>query len=196
MQRHISLFLLLAIGQIWAHPHIFVDSRLSLDFDASGLRGVRNHWTFDLLYSQAILAGLDADHNGKLSPAEQQRTQKEVIEPMKRFNYFNHVVLGSAFLEAPKLLSFEASIDKGRLNCSFVLPYRAPAGADYSMLLVVLADPANYTQMTAMLDSTRIEAPRSLEVEWFVDQVGDMTLFKGLPMATQGVFLRFRQVKK
>src|SRR5690606_31537808 len=42
-----ALFLSLA-GVALAHPHIFIDARAALEFDAAGrLTTIRNSWTFD-----------------------------------------------------------------------------------------------------------------------------------------------------
>lgn len=185
--------LLICITMLNAHPHIFVESRVDLVFDAKGFASVRNHWTFDELYSKAMLEGADKDKNGKLSPVEVDWVWEQVLQPMRKFDYFNYLVLGTGFVATPSLTEFSATIEKGRLACVFSLPFRVPAGPEYSMLLLVLADPANYTQMTVHLDKSEVKSPAGLEVDYFVDGVADMTLFKGLPATTQGVFFRFRR---
>lgn len=66
----------LAAGQAAAHPHVFIDSGLHLIFDTEGrLAAVRVIWAYDEFYSLLVLEdmGLDADHDGVLTPEELAR---------------------------------------------------------------------------------------------------------------------------
>lgn len=177
----------------WAHPHIFVDARPDLVFDSNGLKGVKQHWVFDEMYSAAMISSIDQDKNGKIVADELDSMYKYVIQPVERFSFFNHLVLGESFLKFSSAVQFKATIVNGQLVCDFLLPVVIPAGSDYSMLLLVMADPANYTQMSTQLEQSQVLAPSGIEVEFFTDGVSDMTLFKGLPSTTQGVFFRFRR---
>lgn len=188
--------LALCTSVLHAHPHIFVDAKAELLFGKDGFVGIRNHWIFDEMYSTAMLAGIDIDKNGKLDPAEVRNVWSEIIQPMRRFGYFNHLATSKELLKSPADAQFMARIDKGRIACDFVLPYSVSAGGDYSMLLLVLADPVNYTSLTVDFDGTGIEAPPGMEVDWFIDTVDGMTLFNGMPKGTQGIYFRFRKVKK
>lgn len=70
--------LALAGSPLAAHPHIFVDARFVLQFDASGkLATVQVRWDYDEFYSMTIFAdrGLDPDGDGKLTAAELEKLQ-------------------------------------------------------------------------------------------------------------------------
>lgn len=187
--------LVLCTTVLYAHPHIFVDVKAELLFGKEGFVGIRHHWLFDEMYSTAMLAGIDTDKNGKLDPAEVRKVWSEIVQPMQRFGYFNHLANSKEVLKSPADAQFVARIDKGRIACDFVLPYSVGAGGDYSMLLLVLADPVNYTSLTVDFDGTKIESPSGIEVDWFIDTVDGMTLFNGMPKGTEGIFFRFRKVK-
>lgn len=194
MTRVFYLYLLLfSVVLSFAHPHIFVDARPDLVFDSNGLKGVQQHWVFDEMYSAAMISSLDQDKSGKIEADEIDSMYKYVIQPVERFSYFNHLVLGESFVKFSQASHLSVKIVNRRLVCDFMLPVIIPAGNDYSMLLLVMADPANYTQMTTFLEQSQVLAPSGIEVEFFTDAVSDMTLFKGLPSSTQGVFFRFRR---
>ena len=65
--------LLLAAPMARAHPHVFVETGLSLVADDAGrLVGIEVSWTYDDFYSLLLLEdmGLDPDGDGALEPAE------------------------------------------------------------------------------------------------------------------------------
>lgn len=68
-----ALALSLAASQTQAHPHIFVETGLTLMADESGrLVGVEVSWTYDDFFSLLLFEdmGLDADGDGQLTDAE------------------------------------------------------------------------------------------------------------------------------
>lgn len=187
------LTVLLLISALGAHPHIFIDANVDLLFDANGMKGVRNHWLFDELYSQAILATADVDKNGILSPQESKLVLRDVIQPLAQSDYFNHLVVGDAMTTNSGIVDFSAKIVSGRLVCDFTVPYDFPANREFRMMLLVVADPASYTLLTVDLDKAQVKAPAGLEVDYFVDPVSDISLFKGSPSQMRGLFFRFRK---
>lgn len=69
----IMLFLLLTTSQAVAHPHVFVDTQLQIEFGEEGLaEAVRVTWTYDDLTSLQIIAdrGMDPDFNSALTAEE------------------------------------------------------------------------------------------------------------------------------
>lgn len=187
------LAVLLLISALGAHPHIFIDADVELLFDAKGMKGVRNHWVFDELYSQAILATADADKSGTLSPQEGKLVLRDVIQPLAQSDYFNHLVVGDAMTKNSGIVDFSAKVAAGRLVCDFTVPYVFPASQEFRMMLLVVADPASYTLLTVDLDKAKVKVPAGLEVDYFVDPVSDISLFKGSPSQMRGLFFRFRK---
>ncbi|ETX30168.1 DUF1007 family protein [Roseivivax isoporae] len=58
---------------VGAHPHVFVDSELTVEVDAQGrITGTRMTWSYDEFFSLLILEdmGLDTDADGVLTEAE------------------------------------------------------------------------------------------------------------------------------
>ncbi|NGP18230.1 DUF1007 family protein [Devosia chinhatensis] len=58
-----SVLLLAAMSQpALAHPHILIDAKLTVGFDAQGrIESLRNSWTFDSAFSVWMVQGLDTD---------------------------------------------------------------------------------------------------------------------------------------
>jgi len=192
--QRLFLCVLLCVGLAEAHPHIFVDASVELLFDASGFIGVRNHWVFDEMYSTALLASVDSTRSGNLGSKAEAHLRGSIAASLRGFHYFNNMAQGDGLVYTPEATNMVFRMDKGRLVCDLTMPYRYTAGSDYTMLLFVLVDPVNYTQLNSDLTKTRVKAPAGVEVEYFVDSVSDMILFKGVPTRTQGLFFRFRRL--
>ena len=188
----VSLVAVLAV-QAFAHPHVFADVKVKVLYDATGFVGVENRWSYDEIYSAAMLSSVDKNGDGKISADEQPLLQTAILGPIEKNNYYNYVQAGSDFLKARKIRNFKASMVKGKLVLDFVVDFSMPATADWTMLVVVVADPTNYIQMTSDMENADVDAPKSLEVEYFADALDGLSLFKAFRSEIEGLYLRFKK---
>lgn len=177
----------------FAHPHVFVDAKVKVLFNESGLTGIQNHWVYDEIYSTASIASVDKDGDGKLSANESESLKSVVLNEIAKSNYFNYVQSGSDFLVAQAVENFRASVKNGRLVLDFVVGFSAPVGTDYSMLVIVVADPSNYVQVTADMENADVAAPESMDVEYFSDSLEGLSLFRAFLPYVEGLYLRFKK---
>lgn len=78
-----------AIGGAAAHPHVFVDARTQVVFDAEGkITAVRQIWRFDDAFSAFASQGLDKNGDGVLSVEELQPLAKVNVDSLKDYDYF------------------------------------------------------------------------------------------------------------
>ena len=192
---HSRLFLLLCglcASVAFAHPHVFVDAKVKVLFDESGLTGIQNHWVYDEIYSTATVATVDRDGDGKLSAKESEALKSVVLNEIAKSNYFNYIQAGSNFLVAQAIKDFKASVKNGRLVLDFVVGFVAPVGADYSMLVIVVADPSNYVQVTADMENADVAAPGTIDVEYFSDSLEGLSLFRAFLPYVEGLYMRFK----
>lgn len=81
--------LLAGLGSAAAHPHVFVDSRAQIVFDASGqIVAIRHVWRFDDAFSAFASQGLDKNGDGVLSIEELQPLAKVNVDSLKDYDYF------------------------------------------------------------------------------------------------------------
>lgn len=194
--RGLLFFLMLVpvlAAQAFAHPHVFADVKVKVLFDAAGFVGIENQWTYDEAYSLAMLSSADGNGDGKFSADEQSSLQTAILGPIQKSNYYNYVQAGSNFLSVKRVKNFKASMVKGKLVLNFVTEFSMPVAADWTMLVVVVADPTNYIQMTADVENAEVSAPQSLEVEYFSDALDGLTLFKAFRSEIEGLYLRFKK---
>jgi ABC-type uncharacterized transport system substrate-binding protein len=189
----LCLILLIGVAPVFAHPHVFVDSKIKVVFNEKGLAGIHNRWVFDDLYSTAMASSGDADGDGKISATENDWFYKTIMAPNQEKNYFNYVLLGSKFVKISRLDNFKASLRGSRLVLEFDAKFEIPVTADYTMFVVVVADPTNYIQMTTDMENADVDAPDELDVDFFDDGLDGLVLFRSFVFAPQGLFLRFKK---
>jgi ABC-type uncharacterized transport system substrate-binding protein len=127
MQR--ALFVLLAAGawfapaSAFAHPHVWIDMRSSVNFDAQGaVDAIGVAWTFDEFYSQFATDGIDKNKNGKFDANELQDLANTYAKNLKDFRYFTFVQTDGKLIDTGAPTNAKAVFDRGQLTFAFRLP--------------------------------------------------------------------------
>ncbi len=197
MKKKILIFISLLAGLAVAHPHVFIDATIDLDFDEKGFVGVRNKWVFDLIYSQAMIAAGDKNQNGIFEADELPLYREQVVEAANEFSRFNYIGDDSQFFSPHEAKDLKVSISKeGRLVIEFLNSFDIPAlSNDYTMLVVAVTDPTNYILITTDMEQSKINAPDTIDVEYFVDSLSDLTQFKNFSSSVKGLYVRFKKAE-
>jgi ABC-type uncharacterized transport system substrate-binding protein len=130
--RPIAVFAVL-LAVVWseptaAHPHVFVDGKAEIVFDAQKrITAIRNVWQFDEAYSAFADTGLDTNGDGKLTQQELAPLAKLNMDSLKEYSYFTYLSIGKTQLAFKPPADYFLSEDKGRLTLSFTLPLTQPA---------------------------------------------------------------------
>lgn len=83
---------------VLAHPHIMIDARTTISFDAEGRVARLHHsWTFDTAFSVWMVQGLDTDGDGTVSPAEMQGLADENMVGLGDFHFYTYAGDDMAF---------------------------------------------------------------------------------------------------
>jgi ABC-type uncharacterized transport system substrate-binding protein len=120
MRNALSLLIATLPAVAAAHPHVFVDSAVTLSLDSQDqITSVTVSWTYDDFTSLLILEdmGLDPDGDGLLTPAEtEQLTGFDLIEWPDGFegDLYLSAHDGPVYLGHPKALS--ATLRDGRIT--------------------------------------------------------------------------------
>ena len=191
--RLLLICCLLGVSLVWAHPHVFVDAKIKVVFDSVGFSAVHNQWVYDELYSTAMMSTLSEGSAGKISSEESSKLCNEILEPLKASNYYNYILLETAFLKAERLSNCRVAFKNNRLVLNFDVHFSKPATADYTMLVVVVADPTNYIQITADMENADVDGPESVDVDYFNDVLSGLTLFRAFRSDIEGLYLRYKK---
>ena len=72
-----------------AHPHIFIDAKVTITFDDSGaVVGLHHDWTFDTAFSSWVIQGLDTNGDRETTPDELQSLADENAAGLADYNYY------------------------------------------------------------------------------------------------------------
>ena len=177
---------------LYAHPHIFANVFVSIEFEPSGEIIIKNRWVFDELYSAAKLDVVDLNEDGKLSAEEWYEIERSVVQSAQRFNYYNYLLVGPKFIASDGYKNFEIKKEGALLVIYFDLNFNLKAQKEYTILTFALKDLSNYIQFDLDMKKVKVQAPSNIEVEYFVDVLEGLTLFKAFPPSTEALYLRFR----
>ena len=140
-----ALFLSAAPGVALAHPHVWIDARNGLEFDAEGrIVALDVEWMFDEFYTAFAIDGLDTDGDGKIEEEELQPLAKLNVTSLKDYRYFTEVDLGGMPLEYAEVTQYGSRMEDGRLVLRFRLPFAEPADPREDAFSVVSYDPSFY----------------------------------------------------
>jgi ABC-type uncharacterized transport system substrate-binding protein len=173
---------------------MFVDCEPELLFDQKNFIGIKHHWIFDEMYSQAIKPDYDSDNDDVISGPDQKRLDKEVLQPFKKFDYFTIVLVDYSPKMPKETTQFQAYYKEKRLHLEFITPVRGLEAQPnkWTMALIAIFDPTNYSSLNMIEKEIVLSAPKELETDFFVDDASEIPPFDQRALSTRGIFIRYR----
>lgn len=113
-----------------AHPHVWVTVTTTVVYENSAISGLRHEWTFDDMYTQMAIEGLDKNGDGKYDRQELEELTKINIEGLKEFDYFTFAKLGTQPLKFKPPTDAWLDYTNNVLTLHFTLPLDQPVLAE------------------------------------------------------------------
>ncbi len=129
-----------------AHPHVFADYGVALEFSDRDLAGVRLTWTFDEQFSSGLLHDYKDLKRKPIAPATTALIQRKEFDFLKTSNYFTEIVLDGKPLTL-SVRDFAVTVAGDRVTYSFTVPIPAGGPVD-GTVRVVPFDDEFYVQFT------------------------------------------------
>jgi ABC-type uncharacterized transport system substrate-binding protein len=149
-----------------AHPHVWVEARADIIFDAEArVTGIRQTWIFDPAYSAYAIMGLDMGRDGRPDPEKLTELADANLASLADTDYFTALKVDGepAALTSPN--NAQASVANDRLVLRFVLPLKSPIKP--RELTLDVGDPTFFTAFTLpqAADTTMLDgAPEACRV--------------------------------
>lgn len=141
-----SLLAALLAGQASAHPHVEMETKITLLADAGGGHSLRVEWLFDDYYSGLIIQNNRRGGKGAFSAQEIESIRRKQFEHAKDFNFFMQAAYdGGKPIALNVVRDFTARIEGDRVRYLFTAPL--PAQKTPAPLTVTLADPENFVKL-------------------------------------------------
>jgi ABC-type uncharacterized transport system substrate-binding protein len=112
-----------------AHPHVFIDNRVTFVFDAGKVTALRLHWVFDDVFSDTLLGQFDADGDGAFDELESKAVGEGVLPNLAMFHYFTYIFVDGKQLDPIEPKDFVAGADESRI-VSFQMTVPLPQPVD------------------------------------------------------------------
>jgi ABC-type uncharacterized transport system substrate-binding protein len=144
---HICIFTSFAPFFFLAHPHVFIDNRISVIFDDKGLAGFKHEWTFDEMFSSTIIQEFDLDADGNFVENEIKEVIKGAFSNVKEHNYFTYITINENKFKTKEFEDFHAEIDSGALIYYFFIPCKVPAISKNQEVKIAVYDPTYFVQI-------------------------------------------------
>jgi len=132
-----------------AHPHMWIDAKVNLQFDAQGqLVAVGQQWQFDEMFSSYARQGLPINAAPAALQAELDKIGKQwmgaLADPMS--HYFTAISQGNTRLAVgdPRGVRVNWDSKTERLSLNFELPLLDPVGAQKAPITVSVVDPTYF----------------------------------------------------
>ena len=132
---------------LFAHPHVFIDNRVSAIFDNKGLTGFKHEWIFDEIFSSTIIQEFDLDLNNKFNDQEIKAVEKGAFSNLKEHNYFTKISINGERYKIEEFANFHASIDSGVMIYEFFLPCEITAISVMQEVTIAVYDPTYFVQI-------------------------------------------------
>lgn len=122
----LPLLMLATTAPAQAHPHVWIDARVTLHMKGGKVVAITQHWTFDAIFSGVVIDAFDKNKDKKLSSGEVKEVRKGAFQNLKNFNYFTTARIGRKELTIEKVSHFSAKIKKGKLAYTFTIVLPRP----------------------------------------------------------------------
>ena len=138
-----AVVLSLAATSALANPHVWVEARITFEFEDHRVDALSFAWRFDYFYSSHAIRTHDLDGDGVLAPEEVRALRTDSFDPLARFDYYVHVWVGDARRAVQEVDRFSARVEDERLVFEFSVPIAPPADPGEGPVVVSVFDREN-----------------------------------------------------
>jgi ABC-type uncharacterized transport system substrate-binding protein len=144
-----------------AHPHVLVDAKSEILFDAQGrMSAVRHAWQFDEAFSSYAMQGLDTNNDGQMSQEELQPLAKVNVDSLQEFDFFTYLKVDDKEIKFAQPTDYWLELRGSQLTLFYSVPLAEPIKVGKKTTLEVY-DPEYFVAFTFVKDGpiAVIDAP-------------------------------------
>jgi ABC-type uncharacterized transport system substrate-binding protein len=150
-------------GAAAAHPHVFIDNRVTFILAGQKITGFRENWLFDEVFSDQLLQQFDADQDGVFSPAESAQAAAGTLPSLANFHYFTYAWVDGKDLGRLEPSDFHASASKRLVTFDFLVKLPGPVDPTKQAMALEINDRSYYVEvLLAKQEPIRFQGQGSL----------------------------------
>jgi ABC-type uncharacterized transport system substrate-binding protein len=147
----VAVLLLAAAANAAGHPHVFIDNRMTLAFDAGTLKGILVSWTFDKMFSATMFADFPAKPDGTYDPRVAADLKAGAFDNLSNYHYFLAFQVAGKPLKKITIQKFVPTVTNGTiLVYSFFVPLDIPLTSADQTVRVTVYDDSYYVAFSPM----------------------------------------------
>jgi len=180
MTKKLAVLLLLPVLS-FAHPHMFIDTKLNFTIKNNQIDNLHVSWVFDDMNSQMLMMDYDKNRDKKLSKKEAQQFKKIYFDPPSQKKVFTHIKVDGKKIALSKYASmFKMDYKKNLLIMNFTVDFKKIK--QKKTIAISFWDETNYTAFSIEPDSVKFKGKRLktefdfYEADLFVADVLKVTL--------------------
>ncbi len=168
----VVVFTTATILSAFAHPHVFINNKMTVLFEAKELRGIIFRWVFDDSFSDMILEDHKPNPDGSFSARTTGDIRVEAFDNLESYHYFLAFYLDDVLLPKISIERFTPSVAGGHLVYSFFVPLNLPAAKKQQTVRVTVYDDTYFVAFDPMHPGdAMVKGSQGLSVTLSVEQV-------------------------
>ena len=172
----LGLFLIVA-GGVSAHPHMFIDSKVSFVFDGNCLEGFVVDWTFDSMFTESIILDYDLNRDGAFDEQEVKEIERGAFSNLKNFGYFTFLRYNERPYPVEEVKNFEVYMENDRLGYRFFVPFQVEAGENFALFSVAIFDETFFCDIAFIEDNpVSIRGESGVETVIYLNENKDLSI--------------------
>ncbi len=143
----------LASGEVWAHPHGWIDLSMRVITNEAGeATGVHQTWRMDPFYSLVVFEELQQVPGASLEEGLDQ-LGSDIRDNLVPQHYFTELRINRERLAFGEVTEYTAMERDGRLTFMFILPLESPQPLQGNVLEYQVFDPTYYIEVVHEADN-------------------------------------------
>ena len=189
------LLLSLAALPAAAHPHVFINNKMTVTFDAGVLQGITFTWTFDDMFSNMILSDYDPKGTGQFDAAHVKAVKEGAFDNLENYHYFVAMTIGTKPVAHFKIERFMPSVtETKKLVYSFFIPLKVAVQAKEQAVRLTVYDDTYFVAFDILhLEDVTVTAGPDVECDLAIEKTKVKPQWPGQYMPDQLV-IRFKGI--
>jgi ABC-type uncharacterized transport system substrate-binding protein len=177
----------------YAHPHVFINNRMIVQFDGSTLAGIAFTWTFDEMSTSLFLDDYHPQDDGSFDAKSAASLKENAFDNLVNYHYFLAFSLGGKPIAKFKVERFVPSmVDKTKLVYTFFVPLSLPAKDAEQTLRVTVYDDTYFTAFDILhLEAVSVTGDKDVAYRLAIEKTTVKATWPGQYMPDQLV-IRFK----
>lgn len=133
---------------VLAHPHAWIDLRISFERDANGqITHMLHHWRFDPTYGQYLFDDAQEHQPGDTPAVRLQGLAGEILDNLDEYRWYSHLQMADEAIEIAAAGNPRMAMEAGLLHFRFRLELAEPVDPAGAALEYKVYDPTYFIEI-------------------------------------------------